>query len=141
MNPGTSFSVPEAAIVALLNETRFADREFVQGGATFAEIYAMASWLRATLAGPEHRGTVCLATEDRALIAAALLAALAGGPVLLLPFAFSCHALAGMQQATGFTVVLADNDTPGKFPPGIEVIKPQWGETRPGLRHYPAAPG
>ncbi len=141
MKPGTPFSVLEAAIAALLSETRFADREFVQGGATFAEIYAMASWLRATLAGPVNRGAVCLATEDRALIAAALLASLAGGPVLLLPYAFSSHALAGMQQATGFTVALADNDTPGNFPPGIEVIKPRWGETGPDLRHYPAAPG
>ena len=141
MNPGTSFSVPEAAIAALLNETRFAEREFVQTGATFAEIYAMASWFRTTLAGPENRGAVCLATEDRALIAAALLASLAGGPVLLLPYAFSGQALAGMHQATGFTTALVDYDTPRDFPPGIEVIKPQWGETGPHLRHYPAAPG
>ncbi len=45
---------------------------------------------------------VCLAAENKAVVAAALLASLAGGPTLFLPYAFSANALAQMQQATGF---------------------------------------
>ena len=68
------------------------------------EVYAMAAWLRAALTGPEYQGAaICLASENKAVMAAALLASLAGGPTLLLPYAFSSQALARMQQATGFT--------------------------------------
>jgi len=139
MKSNASFSGVEAAIAALLTENWFAEREFIYTGATFADIYTMASWLRAAFADRQNRGTVCLTTEDKAIIAAALLASLAGGPVLLLPYAFSGQALAGMQQATGFTVAITD--TPRDFPPGIEIIQPRRGEAGPSLSLFPALPG
>jgi acyl-coenzyme A synthetase/AMP-(fatty) acid ligase len=128
----------EPMVAALLTRPRFAAQEFIAGGATFGEVYGMASWLRSRLAGPGNRGTVCLATEDRAMIAAALLASLAGGPVLLLPYAFSGQALAGIQQATGCTAAITDR--PRGFPPNIEVILPQRGEPKADLGHYIAQP-
>ncbi len=114
----------EKAIQKLLEGPKYPDREFVRSGATFAEVYAMAASLRAALAGPEHQGVaVCLAAENKATIAAALLASLAGGPSLLLPYAFSVQALAKMQQATGFVTAISDVER--EFPAGVQVICPK----------------
>jgi acyl-coenzyme A synthetase/AMP-(fatty) acid ligase len=111
------------AIFNLLQGPNYPDREFVRSGATFGEVYAMAAWLRVALAGPEYRGAaVCLAADNKAIIAAALLASLAGGPTLLLPYGFSARALARMQQATGFTVAISEVDR--EFPEAVQVICP-----------------
>jgi acyl-coenzyme A synthetase/AMP-(fatty) acid ligase len=113
-------------IQALLAGPKFPDREFIRSGATFGEVYAMAAGLRAVLAGPEYQGaSVCLAVDDRAVMAAVLLAAMAGGPTLLLPYAFSAQALARMQQRTGFTTAIADTDR--NLPPGTTIIRPPAG--------------
>ena len=122
MNADFSIDI-EKAIQNLLTGPKYPDREFVRSGATFGEVYAMAASLRAALAGPEYQGTaVCLAAENKAIIAAALLASLAGGPSLLLPYAFSAKALAKMQQATGFTTAISDVER--EFPEGVQVICP-----------------
>ena len=126
-----------AEISALLTRPRIADLEFSQAGATVGEVYAMAAWLRASLPG-KKRGAVCLATEDRAVIAAALLASLAGGPTLLLPYAFSGQALSGLQQATGFAVAISDRDR--DFPPGTELILPKRGDSGPDLSNVAVDP-
>lgn len=82
----------------------------------------MAAGLRKALAGYEGEG-VCLATTNRAVMAAALLAALAGGPILLLPYALSLPALARLKDLTGFTTAIAEG-TRG-LPDGTTVIRPQ----------------
>ncbi len=84
----------------------------------------------AVLAGPEYQGAaICLAVDDRAVMAAVLLAALhpslAGGPTLLLPFALSAKALARMQQLTGFTAAICDGDR--DLPKGTTIIRPSAG--------------
>ena len=87
----------------------------------------MAAGLRAALAGPEYQGApVCLAVSNRAVLAAALLATLAGGPTLLLPYAFSSQALARLQQLTGFTTAIAD--AARDFPEGTSLISPRAGD-------------
>ncbi|MCL2458749.1 MAG: fatty acid--CoA ligase family protein [Desulfobulbus sp.] len=123
MKPTDAYTGP--AITALLDRSADAEREFVVGGATLGEIRSMAAWLRTRLCSSGQRGTVCLATDNRALIAAALLASLAGGPVVLLPYSFSGQALTGMQRATGCTVALVDTDQ--DIPATMEVIRPPWG--------------
>jgi acyl-coenzyme A synthetase/AMP-(fatty) acid ligase len=128
----------EAAVAAVLCGPHQASAEFIHGGATFAEVYAMAAWLRTRFADDTKRATVCLAAEDKAVIAAALLASLAGGPILLLPFSFSPQALDSMQQATGFTTAISD--VPRDFPAGIEVICPQRDDSGPDLHRFTAAP-
>ena len=119
------FSVDiEKAIVNLLKGPEYPDREFIRSGATFAEVYAMAASLHTELAKPECQGaSVCLATDNKAIIAAALLASLGGGPGLLLPYAFSAKALAKMQQVTGFNTAISD--VRRDFPEGVHVICPQ----------------
>ena len=114
----------EKAIENLLKGPEYPDREFIRSGATFAEVYAMAASLRTTLSKPEYQGaSVCLAADDKSIIAAALLASLAGGPGLLLPYAFSAKALAKMQQVTGFNIAISDVER--DFPEGVHVICPQ----------------
>ena len=119
-------------ITGLLSGPAFPDKEFIRSGATFGEVYAMAEGFRATLANPEYQGTsVCLAVEDKAVLAAVLLAALAGcrqnnAPTLLLPYAFSAQALAGMQHRTGYTTAITDADR--SLPTGTTVIHPQAGK-------------
>jgi len=122
-------TVPGAgpAITAFFDRPFDAAREFVVGGTTLGEIHGMAAWLRTRLGSLRQRGTVCLATDNRALIAAALLASSAGGPVVLLPYSFSGQALAGMQRATGCTVALVDTDQ--DIPATMEVIRPSWDAT------------
>jgi len=111
-------------IKKLLQGPKYPDKEFIRSGATFGEVYAMAATLRTTLADPKYQGAaICLAAENKAIIAAALLASLAGGPTLLLPYAFSSKALNRMQQTTGFTTALSD--VVREFPQEIEVICPQ----------------
>lgn len=128
----------EAAVAAVLCEPHQPSAEFIHGGATFAEVYAMAAWLRTRFADDTKRATVCLAADDKAVIAAALLASLAGGPILLLPFAFSAQALASMQQATGFSTAIAD--VPRDFPAGVEVVFPQRGDLGADAAHLAASP-
>ena len=120
---GAEYSIDmKKALDDLLQGPKFPNREFVQG-TTFGEIYAMAAHLRAVLGERQPGQAVCLAAGSKAVMAAALLAALAGGPPLLLPYAFSAGALAQLQQATGFTTAIAD--TARDFPEDILVIRPQ----------------
>ncbi len=116
------------------------DKEFVLAGNTFAEVYEMALGLRDLFPAADCREEIiCLAAENKAIIAAAILASLAGGPTLLLPFAFSGRALTEMRDATGFTSAIAD--TPRDFPPGIRVICPEPGLARRLDKLPPIDPG
>jgi acyl-coenzyme A synthetase/AMP-(fatty) acid ligase len=117
----------DTAIHDLLKGPKYPDREFVRSGATFAEVYAMANRLRVALDETESRGTfICLVADDKAVIAAALLAALASGSTLLLPYAFSANIIAQMHQTIGFETALSDVDR--EFPEGVKVICPQSAE-------------
>jgi acyl-coenzyme A synthetase/AMP-(fatty) acid ligase len=118
------------AIKRLLKEPEHPAGEFISSGTTFAEVYGMAADLRASLAEVEQPGkTVCLAAENRAVIAAALLASLAGGPSLVLPYAFSAKALHGACQVGQCTTAITDTadtaDTGKDFPAGVQCICPQ----------------
>jgi acyl-coenzyme A synthetase/AMP-(fatty) acid ligase len=130
----------DKAIHALLAGPRWPDREFVCSGKTFAEVYALAAELLVLYAQVGCQGqSVCLAAEDKALIAAALLASLAGGPVLLLPYAFSRAALARLHKTAPFRLVLADAGR--DFPPGVELLWPQRGGAAARPLQADASPG
>ncbi len=128
-----------AQLNKLLQGPKDPEQDFVRSGASFGRVYAMAAWLRAALSGPEYTGrAVCLAAEDRAIVAAALLAALSGGPSLLLPYAFSSKALSRMQQETGFCTAISD--VKRDFPAGVEVFCPQQEEIAKCSAAVPASP-
>ncbi len=132
------------SIKALLTGPKFPDKEFIRSGATFGEVYAMAAGFRTALSGPEYQGaSICLAVDDRAVMAAVLLAALTGGPsgnspTLLLPYAFSAKSLARMQQLTGFTTAITDVDR--ELPPGTTIIRPPAGTKAEPTNCAPISP-
>jgi len=86
------------------------DQDFTRLEFSFADVYTMAASLHQMFAADTHK-TVCLATENKAVIAAALLAALAGETTLLLPPALSKRTLARMQHATGFSAAVTETTT------------------------------
>lgn len=99
-------------------------KEFIYGGYTYGEIFELAAGLKKTLArrGPEK--SVCLCTENKAVIAASVLASLSGACRLILPYSFSPHALMEMYEAVGFDSAIADHP---EDMPGIEIITPSRG--------------
>ena len=99
-------------------------KEFIYGGYTYGEIFELAAGLKKTLArrGPEK--SVCLCTENKAVIAASILASLSGACRLILPYSFSTHAMMEMYEAVGFDCAIADH--PEEMP-GIEIITPSKG--------------
>lgn len=90
-------------ILQALERQQRAGGELVRHRETRARTFALAARLRAGL-DPEH--PVCLATMDRALIAAALLAALAGGAPLLLPFSLTPAVLADIGRLGNSNAIL-----------------------------------
>ncbi len=105
---------------------RIPDHEFTTAGCTFDELYRMAAWLHKALAEPDnHHEVVCLATENKVVICAALLAGLCGSSTLLLPHALSNRALTRMQKVTGFTTAISDSGD--SLPAGTRVLWPKTG--------------
>ncbi len=99
------------------------DREFICSGSTFGDVYEMAAGLRGLLSAPEYEGkTVCLATDNKAIMAASILASLGGGPPLLLPYTLSGKVFGRMQQRVGFTTVISDGKK--EIFEGMKVISP-----------------
>jgi acyl-coenzyme A synthetase/AMP-(fatty) acid ligase len=98
-------------------------REFIVNGCTYGDVYRLASGIR-RLQPPdkEDRVMICIGTGDKALIAAALFASLAGGPRVVIPYAFSRQAIEEVLETLPCTFLCAD--LPGDFPPGCEVITP-----------------
>ncbi|MDX9895136.1 MAG: AMP-binding protein, partial [Desulfofustis sp.] len=111
-------------LAEVLAGPRYPDHPYVLSGSTHGQVYAMAAWLveHFRTSGGE-RQLVCLAAEDRSIIAAAVLASLAGGPILLLPYGFSERILAGIHGSTGYRSAIVDRDLP--WPPGVETVHPQ----------------
>ncbi len=98
---------------------------FLCGGADRAAVYAMAGQLYTAFAecaepGGAVRRSVCLAAQDRAVIAAALLAALASGTVLSLPHNLSASALQQMWETTGFDSAVVDGER--ELPRGVRSL-------------------
>ena len=132
-------AVTDQDLARLLSLPTWADQDFSGQGATFAEVYGMAAWLRARLPRRAEGEAVCLASEDRAVIAAALLASLAGGPSLLLPYALSDQALQQMQAATGFRIAIDDQDL--AFTESTTLLCPRRGDSGPELGGGPVDGG
>ncbi len=123
----------EQVVEGLLAGPADPDREFIVSRYTRGDIYAMAAGFREGFSAPEMAGTpVCLCTDDKGIIAAALLASLAGGPKCVLPYAISASVLAETREATGFRLAVSDRDL--DIPEGARTILPGRGVwERPGL--------
>jgi acyl-coenzyme A synthetase/AMP-(fatty) acid ligase/ferredoxin len=96
---------------------------FTMPGCNYGELYQMARRIKFFFdrqAGAD--APVCLCTDDRGIMAAAMLASLAGGPPLLIPHALSPAALLEMHQAAGFSLAIAASGD--LLPSGVTAIDP-----------------
>ena len=110
-------------------------QEFVIGGATYAAVHALAAGIIAECG--TDRAPVCLCAQDRAVVAAALLAALASPTTLILPHAFDEPVLEELRQGTGCSTVISD--VPRPVPAGVRLCIPSAGKTpRRPLAEAPA---
>lgn len=104
----------EQAVADLLKGNGAPDRPFC-GRYTYADLHAMAHViLDGCPATQGQRGYLAIFTTDRAVIAAAIIAALAGGPILILPHDISDGALMDLVSNPEHTWVVAD---PGRTLP------------------------
>ena len=130
--PDRAFRCSEAALDAcvgrLLAGPRWLQKEFVIGRTTYAVLYAMAAHLRACLGRGADGPPVCLCAQDKAVMAAALLAALAGGPALVVPYAFTPPVLDELRHLTGFRTMVSDIPRPA--PAGVRCVQPVAGAER-----------
>ena len=84
-------------------------KEFTFSGYSYGDVLELAAGLKKTLARHGGEKNLCLCTTNKAVTAACVLASLAGSCNLILPYAFSAHAMAEMYDATGFNFAIADH--------------------------------
>ncbi len=120
MNPGIT-GQDRACLDALLTGSQHAGREFIIGGATHDDVLAMAAGLYRTTR--EINGPVCLCSDRRQVLAAALLASLMGGPPLLLPPSLAAHTLFRMHRESNFSTILTDADKKPDLPANVRIIR------------------
>jgi len=106
-------------IRAALTDQAFSDKPFLHGGLAHGEVHALAAQLFRDMQD-ELAEPVCLAAGQKPLMAAALRAALAGGPPLLLPFSPTLPALERLRRAVAFSRMITDD--PGLALPGVSAL-------------------
>ena len=109
----------------LLSGPDHPQQPFVHDQTSFAEVYAMAGCLQDVFQKAVNAPFVCLCTQDKTVIAAALLASLAGGPALILPHAESLSVLSELHTLTGFTHVVTDRSL--QVPDAVACVVPEKG--------------
>jgi acyl-coenzyme A synthetase/AMP-(fatty) acid ligase len=123
MNASTTSRQHDRLLAALPAWPRVPERAFVRAGASCGDVYRMAGWLLRYYQRHRDTAPVCLVAADRGVIAAALLASLAGGPPLLFPYGFSARILADIQRVAGYTLAIADRQC--AVPEQVTTICPQ----------------
>jgi acyl-coenzyme A synthetase/AMP-(fatty) acid ligase len=104
----------------ILTDHRHSKREFVISKYTYEDVYRLAADIRNSL--KSINGPICLCTEDKGLIAAALLASLDSNLTMVLPYAFSDQAIREVYQFVRFKIAVTDQ--PEKLPPEIDAMVP-----------------
>lgn len=108
-------------MTTLLKAPALPHKTFIEGHTSYQDVYELACGLVAALAVHDTPAQpVCLYTEDRALTAAAILAATTqGAPQLLLPYALNPNVLLDMHAGTGAIRVITDrpHDLPSPMVP------------------------
>ncbi len=129
-------SVFNKRISRLLSEPAHPDNPFILSGATYGDVYRMAASLKADFDQLEPKPTtVCLCTENKAVMAAALLASLSGGPLLVLPFSYSANILEEIHQSVTFHAAILDQER--ALPEGVKAMLPK-AAGRPSPIRFPS---
>ena len=117
-------------------------REFILNRCTYEEVHRLAAGIRQLQSQREESRTlICLCTDNKALIAAAIIASLAEGPHIVLPYAFSQQAVKEVFDSLSPSLILTDQRI--DFPPGPEVITPpmlRYDHIIPDIFHDPDEP-
>ncbi|MFW6177147.1 MAG: class I adenylate-forming enzyme family protein [Desulfohalobiaceae bacterium] len=112
------------------------DRPFILAGPSYLEVYAIAAKLQQQDFFQDTAESICICSQDRTVLAAAILAALTRPVTLLLPHSFSPSVLAGMHELQPFSRAIVQQGT--KLPPGVQPILAQKQESSsPGLDQAP----
>ena len=102
------------------------DKDFIASEYTYADVYGLAAGFLEIFSRLDiDDKPVCICTEDRGIITAALIAALAGGPALILPHSLSAQVLSETREITRFTHAISDGSV--DLPSGIRGIVPERG--------------
>ena len=118
------------SITELCNEpVLYTESDFISGGITRRQLVETACRIKVLLEdeGRNHR-PVCLWTEDRGFFMAAILAALCGGPELVIPHTLSEQVVAEACRSKNTHVILSDNSRPA--PGGVRLEVPDISKTR-----------
>ncbi|MEN6624163.1 MAG: class I adenylate-forming enzyme family protein [Smithella sp.] len=97
-------------------------KEFSYFGYSYGEVFELAAGLSKNLSGRDGENILCLCTENKAMVAACILASFTGACKLILPYSLSPQALMEMYEAVNFNGAIADH--PEELPQGVEVITP-----------------
>lgn len=121
-------------ITRILSGPGHPEHAFVIDTTSYADLYAMAGSIACSCRDRVRERFVCLCAEDKSVVAAALMASLAGGPALVIPYSFNVNVLMELQRLTGYRHAIVDADRP--LPQGVDSFEPSGsGEGWPA---YPA---
>ena len=90
-----------AQLSQLLSGPKVPGKAYIHGSWTYNNIYAMAGDLLHHLTPND---TLCICTEDKGLMAAAILASVAGGPIVVIPYAVSRQVMGETMDTVPYTV-------------------------------------
>ncbi|MBN2040507.1 MAG: acyl--CoA ligase [Spirochaetes bacterium] len=107
----------------LLNGPDIPENNYVVSGFSYADIYEFASGLLNIFNKNTENETLCLCTDNKAYIAASLLASIAGGPAVLLPHAYSNNVIKEMKDSIGFDYLFTD--IPERISINTQIILPE----------------
>ena len=103
--------------VDLFHRSSDPQREFIVNGATIGDIQRLAGKIRLLAAtSPKSPAYLCLCSHDKALVAAALIASLTGGPRIVFPYAFSRQAIESALESMAISWILTDEPDEMLFP-------------------------
>ncbi len=117
----------------LLSGPAHPEHAFVLSRYTFRQVYQLAGQIHERFSG--ERGPVCVATEDRGVLAATLLASLSRGFPLILPYALSEQAISEIHQSRSLSTVVADR--PDIVPENISAFIPDLRNLHPEILSLP----
>ncbi len=95
--------------------------EFITSSYTYKDIHAMAEDIRAELSS--YDGTVCLYTENKAIIVSSILASLASNFSIILPYAISSQVLQEIKKLFHIDTIISDQSK--EIPSGIKIVTPK----------------
>jgi len=104
----------------ILSSPKHPKHEFIISEYTYETIYALAASIQNSL--ESKNGPICICTEDKGIVAATLLASLASGSTIVLPYSLSEQAIREIHQVVGFKTAVTDQ--PEKLPSGIKPLVP-----------------